>query len=65
MSGQPVLSGERGGGSCFYTTESRLNAAVPLNGDQLFVYFLSKCDIITQALETSKLRLCHVIVGVG
>jgi hypothetical protein len=47
----------------FYPAESRLNAAVPLNGDQLFVSFLSKRDVITQALETSKLRLCHVIGG--
>ena len=59
------MSREQGGGSCFDPTESRLNAAVPLNGDQLFVSFLSKRDIITQALETSKLRLCQVIGGVG
>ena len=63
MSVQPGLSGERGVGSCFYPIEFRLNAAVPLNGDQLFVSFPSKCDIITQALETSKLRLRHVIGG--
>jgi hypothetical protein len=37
----------RGEGSGYPTSESRLNAAVPLNGDQLFMSFLSKCNIIT------------------
>jgi hypothetical protein len=42
-------------GAVFYHTESRLNAAVPLNGDQLFVSFLSKCGIITQDFEVATL----------
>jgi len=35
----------------------------PWMGDQLFVYFLSKCDIMTRALETSKLRLSRDMWG--
>ena len=61
----PICQGSGEGAVVFTPVEFRLNAAVPLNGDQLFVSFLSKCDIITQALETSKLRLCNVIGGRG